>query len=83
MAPDTDAVTTSWGKMPLYELDWGGGLGRCERLRLPKEVFVSGSVIVLPPLLDGGLEIPVDLPGNAMERLRDSEGFTEFAKWSR
>lgn len=73
-----DIVTTSWADLKVYESDWGT-LGMVDSLRMPGE-GADGTIIVLPRLKDGGLEVSIGLRLGAMEKLLQDDEFTKVAQ---
>jgi trichothecene 3-O-acetyltransferase len=76
LGPDLSATT--WADFGVYEMEWGS-LGKPECFRIPGE-GMDGSIIVLPRLDGGGLEVVVGLEDGAMGRLMKDEEFLEFAR---
>jgi hypothetical protein len=72
-----DMSSTSWAELNVYEMEWGR-LGKAEAFRIPGE-GADGSMIVLPRVEDGGLEVVVALESRAMESLI-ADG--EFGRWA-
>ena len=83
--PGRGLIMTSWADLGLYELEWGGGMGRPECVRIPKLPTEGGSVAgvgaIFPRLVDGGLEVILGLEVETMERLRAEESWGSFAEW--
>lgn len=76
LGPDISA--TSWADLKVYEREWGV-LGAVETFRIPGE-GADGVVMILPRLLDGGLEVMVGLELGAMERLLKDSQFLNAAR---
>lgn len=72
-----DLSSTSWAELNVFEMAWGR-LGKAEAFRIPGE-GADGSLIVLPRVDDGGLEVVVALESRAMEALI-ADG--EFGRWA-
>lgn len=80
----TSMMITNWSKFPMYDFDWGVGLGgRCERVRTAERGMFDGLQVVLPALreeMGGGLEVVVGLEEGAMERLKGDEVWMRFVR---
>ncbi|TGJ81500.1 hypothetical protein E0Z10_g7262 [Xylaria hypoxylon] len=73
----------SWANQCVYELNWGGAVGRCDAVRLPK-MGNKRDPIVLPrmPSFDGhegGLEVIMSYEVNVMKRLIEGPVMRRFA----
>ena len=81
--PMRGLVVTSWVDTGFYQLEWGGGLGKAESVRLPGIELPGGTPVcgIFPRMPDGGLELLVNLEGEAIEALRGDEEFARFAEW--
>lgn len=71
-----DVVATSWADLKVYESEWGA-LGRVDSFRVPGE-GADGSVMILPRLKDGGLEVSIGLRLDVMETLLQDDEFTKI-----
>jgi trichothecene 3-O-acetyltransferase len=76
LGPDLSATT--WADFGVYEMEWGS-LGKPECFRIPGE-GMDGSIVVLPRVDGGGLEVVVGLEDGAMGRLMKDQEFLEFAE---
>jgi hypothetical protein len=74
-----DVVETSWADLGVYRLQWGGAIGSLDAVRMPGE-GADGSVMIMPRLKDGGLDVIVGLSTAAMEKLLDDKEFTSVAQ---
>ncbi|KAI4162413.1 MAG: hypothetical protein LQ342_003979 [Letrouitia transgressa] len=82
-------MVTPWTDQGYYGMDWGKGVGVCERVRLPKAriAALDGVVIVLPRIgerreeAERGLEVMVALEKEAMSELRRMEEWRTWSKW--
>lgn len=74
-----DLAITAWTDLPLYEADFGNGLGKPEWVRVPKASF-DGLCIILPKRGDGGIEVLVGLRSDDMARLKGDEAWREYAQ---
>lgn len=75
-----DILITSWAAQPLLRTNWGPMFGGAPQyVRILKSVF-DGICIVLPQLVNGGLEVAVGLEETQMTRLQKDEDFGRFAK---
>ena len=75
-----DLAITSWAELGLSTLDWGeavGGQAVC--VRIPKASF-DGLCIILPKLQDGSFEVVIGLKVEHMQRLKEDEIFSSFAR---
>jgi hypothetical protein len=72
-----DLSSTSWAELDVLQMEWGS-LGKVEAFRIPGE-GADGSMIVLPRLKGGALEVVVALENRAMGILMADE---EFGKWA-
>jgi hypothetical protein len=76
--PSTDIVITSLADQGVYELEWHTSLGRCEAVRCPPLKIEIG--VVLPRLLNGGLEVLVGMEEATLLGLKQTELLRRFAK---
>jgi hypothetical protein len=74
-----DVVETSWADLGVYRLQWGGAIGSLDAVRMPGE-GADGSVMIMPRLKDGGLDVIIGLSTAAMEKLFDDKEFTSVAQ---
>ncbi len=75
-----DVLITSWAAQPLMRMNWGPVVGGTPQyVRVLKSAF-DGLCIVLPRLVDGGLEVVVGLEQAQMARLQVDKDFGRFAK---
>ncbi|KAL9043734.1 MAG: hypothetical protein Q9214_003087 [Letrouitia sp. 1 TL-2023] len=82
-------MITPWTDQGYHGMDWGVGVGVCERVRLPKAriAALDGVVIVLPRIgerreeAERGLEVMVALEREAMGELRRMEEWRTWSKW--
>jgi hypothetical protein len=74
-----DVVTSSWVDLQIYRSDWGPLLGDVKAFR-PAIPATDGTVIVLPRLRGGGLEVWVALEDGALERLIEDPEFGKYAQ---
>lgn len=81
--PMRGLVVTSWVDTGLYQLEWGGGLGKAESVRLPGVTLPGGTPVcgIFPRMPDGGLEVLVNLEVESIEALRGDQEFAIFAEW--
>ena len=81
--PMRGLVVTSWVDTGLYQLDWGGGLGKAESVRMPGVTLPGGTPVcaIFPRMPDGGLEVLMSLELESIEALRRDEEFSRFAEW--
>ncbi|KIL90116.1 hypothetical protein FAVG1_06854 [Fusarium avenaceum] len=70
-----DVVESSWADLDPYRLRWGGAIGSLDAVRMPGE-GADGSVMIMPRLKDGSLDVIVSLATAAMEKLLDDKEFT-------
>lgn len=73
-----DLSSTSWADLKVYEMKWGS-LGQPQAFRVPGE-GADGSMVVLPRLEDGALEVVVALECRAMEVLLGNVEFSKYAE---
>ncbi|KAK3078075.1 hypothetical protein LTS18_008509 [Coniosporium uncinatum] len=69
---------TSWANFDrIYEMDWGVGLGKCERVRVPNKTgLFNGLQIMLPELpqnAGGGIEVIIALEKEPMKMLKQDK----------
>ena len=74
-----DLSSTSWADLGIFDMEWGSLLGKPEVFRVPGE-GADGSMIVLPRVGDGALEVVVALESRAMEALMRDEEFGRYAE---
>jgi len=67
----------------IYRMDWGVGLGKCERLRVPNRTgFFNGLQIMLPRLpqsVGGGMEVVIALEKEPMRMLKQDNLWCRYA----
>ena len=70
--PMRGLVVTNWVDTGLSELEWGGGLGKAESVRLPGVTLPVKTPVcgVFPRMPDGGLEVLMNLEVESTESLR-------------
>ncbi|KAK3078181.1 hypothetical protein LTS18_008238 [Coniosporium uncinatum] len=76
---------TSWADLDrIYEMDWGVGLGKCERVRVPNKTgFFNGLQIMLPELpqnVGGGTEVVIALEKEPMKMLKQDKLWCRYAR---
>lgn len=71
-------TATSWADIGVRKRPWGL-VGKPESFRMPYEV-ADGTIVILPRLEDGGLEVMAGLESSAMDRMVTSEEFVRFAE---
>jgi hypothetical protein len=74
-----DVVETSWADLRVYQFGWGGAIGSLDAVRIPGEGS-DGTIMILPRLKDGGLDVVVGLSAVAMGKLLDDKDFTSVAQ---
>ena len=78
----TTGAVSSWANFPLYDSDWGGLLGKCQRVRIAQTGLMNGLQVVLPALperLGGGLEVVIGLEDEVMKVLMHDELWMAYA----
>ncbi|KAF5646953.1 BAHD acyltransferase DCR [Fusarium tjaetaba] len=73
-----DVVESSWADLGVYGHQWGNAVGTLDAVRTPGEGS-DGTMMILPRLKDGGLDVVVGLSTAAMEKLLKDEEFASFA----
>ncbi|KAF4444327.1 BAHD acyltransferase DCR [Fusarium acutatum] len=73
-----DVVESSWADLGVYGHEWGNAVGTLDAVRIPGEGS-DGTMMILPRLKDGGLDVVVGLSTTAMEKLLEDEEFASFA----
>ncbi|KLO81359.1 Uncharacterized protein LW93_8068 [Fusarium fujikuroi] len=74
-----DVVESSWADLGVYGHKWDDAIGTLEAVRIPGEGS-DGTMMILPRLKDGGLDVVVGLSTAAMEKLLEDEKFVSFAR---
>ncbi|KAF5254102.1 hypothetical protein FANTH_984 [Fusarium anthophilum] len=74
-----DVVESSWADLGVYGHKWGDAIGSLDAVRVPGEGS-DGTMMILPRLKDGGLDIVLGLSLAAMEKLLRDEEFGFFTK---
>lgn len=74
-----DVVETSWADLDVYRLRWGSAINPLDTVRMPGEGS-DGTVMVMPRLEDGGLDVVVGLSTVAMGKLLDDKEFTSVVQ---
>ncbi|KAF5723739.1 BAHD acyltransferase DCR [Fusarium mundagurra] len=72
-----DVVESSWADLGVYGYKWGDAIGKLDAVRVPGEGS-DGTMMILPRLKDGGLDVVVGLSTAAMEKLLEDADFTSF-----
>ncbi|KAF5559110.1 BAHD acyltransferase DCR [Fusarium phyllophilum] len=75
-----DVVESSWADLGVYGHKWGDHIGTLDAVRVPGEGS-DGTMMILPRLKDGGLDVVVGLSTAAMEKLLEDEAFASFARF--
>ncbi|KAG9656024.1 hypothetical protein KCU95_g9565, partial [Aureobasidium melanogenum] len=78
---DTSVMTTSWFRIPFYDIQWGfmfGG-GHCDRVRTVHEGFFNGSQVILPALPNNDMEVVIGLDQEHWERFERDELWARYA----
>ncbi|QKD50405.2 transferase [Fusarium oxysporum Fo47] len=73
-----DVVESSWADLGVYGHQWGDAIGTLDAVRIPGEGS-DGTMMILPRLKDGGLDVVVGLSTAAMEKLIEDEKFVSVA----
>ncbi|KAF5573677.1 BAHD acyltransferase DCR [Fusarium pseudoanthophilum] len=73
-----DVVESSWADLGVYGHQWGNAVGTLDAVRIPGEGS-DGTMMILPRLKDGGLDVVVGLSKAAMDKLLKDEEFASFA----
>ncbi|RBR18061.1 hypothetical protein FVER53590_04306 [Fusarium verticillioides] len=73
-----DVVESSWADLGVYGHRWGNAVGTLDAVRIPGEGS-DGTMMILPRLKDGGLDVVVGLSKAAMDKLLKDEEFASFA----
>ncbi|RYC93693.1 hypothetical protein BFJ63_vAg3672 [Fusarium oxysporum f. sp. narcissi] len=73
-----DVVESSWADLGVYGHQWGDAIGTLDAVRIPGEGS-DGTMMILPRLKDGGLDVVVGLSTAAMEKLLEDEKFVSVA----
>lgn len=81
----SSVMTTSWFKIPFYDVSWGPLLGNhCEGIRTAKEGFFNGAQCIMPEAPEshgGGMDVIIGLDVAGWEKFRqDDELWSEYAK---
>lgn len=74
-----DLIATSWADIDIYGSNWGGVLGTPDCFRIPGDGS-DGTIMILPRLEDGGLEVFVGLECGTMDRMLANEDFGRVAE---
>ncbi|SCV60355.1 unnamed protein product [Fusarium fujikuroi] len=74
-----DVVESSWADLGVYGHKWDDAIGTLEAVRILGEGS-DGTMMILPRLKDGGLDVVVGLSTAAMEKLLEDEKFVSFAR---
>ncbi|SCO22915.1 related to trichothecene 3-O-acetyltransferase [Fusarium fujikuroi] len=74
-----DVVESTWADLGVYGHKWDDAIGTLEAVRIPGEGS-DGTMMILPRLKDGGLDVVVGLSTAAMEKLLEDEKFVSFAR---
>ncbi|KAG5747360.1 hypothetical protein H9Q70_009953 [Fusarium xylarioides] len=75
-----DVVESSWADLGVYGHKWGDAIGTLDAVRVPGEGS-DGTMMILPRLKDGGLDVVVGLSTAAMEKLLKDEEFASFTRF--
>lgn len=73
-----DVVESSWADLGVYGHQWGDAIGTLDAVRIPGEGS-DGTMMILPRLKDGGLDVVVGLSTAAMEKLLEDEKIVSVA----
>lgn len=76
-----DVMLSSWGKVEMYKLDFGLGLGLAEAVRRPLFDTVESLMYLMPKKLDGEIALAICLRDEDMERLRADKELREYAEF--
>lgn len=74
-----DVVESSWADLGVYGHKWGDAIDTLEAVRIPGEGS-DGTMMILPRLKDGGLDVVVGLSTAAMEKLLKDKEFISLAR---
>lgn len=77
--PMRGLVFTSWVDTGLYQLEWGGGLGKAESVRLPGVTLPGGTPVsgIFPRMSAGGLEVFGEFGGGVYRGFEGGRGVCE------
>ncbi|KAI1124570.1 hypothetical protein F5Y10DRAFT_28077 [Nemania abortiva] len=82
-ADSSGTSVVSWADQGIYELDWGGAVGRCDAVRLPKMGYERDPIVLprVPSISsdDGGLEVIMSYEGSFMRTLIECPVMRRFA----
>ncbi|KAG9834440.1 hypothetical protein KCU98_g12281, partial [Aureobasidium melanogenum] len=78
---NTSVMTTSWFRIPFYDIHWGPvfGGGHCDRVRTVHEGFFNGSQVILPVLSNNDMEVVIGLDQEHWERFERDELWARYA----
>ena len=73
-------MLVSYLSFGMHELDFGPAFGKMEAFRLPSRGLVPGMPVIMPRLLDGGVEFVMNEPEGVMNELVRDNVFAGFVR---
>ncbi|KAI1332742.1 transferase family-domain-containing protein [Xylariaceae sp. FL0255] len=76
-----NCVHTSWINMGIYDINWGTKTlgGAIQSVRSPDVGVINGGSVVLPRLLEGGIEILIGVESKCLSRLLEDPLLAKYA----
>ena len=76
-----DFAISSCARLPVYDCDFGPGLGKPDLVRRPRTEPTNGLAYIMPKDRDGNIDVVIGMRDGDMQRMREDALWTNFMEY--